>query len=196
MKIFKEIFNQITKIYRNSRGLRDVFNLAVLLAVTVLLFSYVAKPAFTGLYHLAVSLSDLRKLESKLTDRNAKVNQANILIDSLSPTELDTIKNALPVNPDPTKYLSILEKVASLSGVTLGSAAAKNLDLENTPSNFNSLKDYALSVDISGTYDNIKKFVTNLKSISHPTTLTKFSLNKSQDADLSANLELKVYYLR
>lgn len=203
MKILRKLLDslerlrsRLIKLTESSPELKEVFGLVVLVVLLLLMVLYITKPTFLNLYNLTRNLAQVKRVEESLEQRIQEINNAHQILGTLTESDLTKVRKSLPTEPDPTTYLSSLERLASSLGVKILSTSAKNLNLELIPPSYKDLKEIIISLSVSGNFENVKTFLVRLKNLARTTHIERVDIQNTNKDEISAALNLKVYYLR
>lgn len=196
----KALITRIISLYQKNESLRKGTRFLAMTITIICLALLIGKPTVINILTSLTSLKDLRKLENNLIDRYERVNESYQKVSQLPSSDVATLKNALPDKSSITSYLGSIESMANNNTVRLLSISGKDIPVDISKSSLSNLKSFTITAKVSGGYQNIESFISNIKNIGRVTTLQKAVINNTSSqektGDLTATLDLETYYLR
>jgi Tfp pilus assembly protein PilO len=105
-----------------------------------------------------------------------------------------TILHALPPNYDYAALVTSMEFLARQSGVQLASGIGQDESAAAIKEqNFSTPQEIVLNLNVSGSYENIVKYVNNLEASIRPVLVTSVDFNGSS-SELKATIAAKTFY--
>ncbi len=151
------------------------FTTIVLTIIAVIILALFAiNPTLSTIANLNKQLEDARFVSKRLQD---KINDLSILqakYNSLQ-EDLPVIYESVPKNSDAPKITGQLQAIAADSGVTLTSTQVSNITLAQARFYY-----FTFNISLTGTYENIMKFVTQLSSSQRVTNIYNINIAKGQ----------------
>lgn len=195
-------------------------------AYTAIIFSFLAvslfgwyaiRPTMQTIFSLKRETTDKIDINKKMEDKISALIEAQAVYQEVE-SKIPIINQAIPTNSDAVSLMNQLRSLASESSVSVIAAMLPPLPLthEQSPTNTSAplkLADFTVTMSISGTYANIKNFLTgilNMRRIIEISSMT-FSpqrrgfdtiQNESTESaepavtsgEIQVDLKLKAYY--
>ncbi|MCL5438675.1 MAG: type 4a pilus biogenesis protein PilO [Patescibacteria group bacterium] len=172
-------------------------------AFTTIAFTLIAVSVF-GLFAISPTLSTISNLRRQLADNQLvdqelteKINNLSILQQKYNvlTNDIPIVLSAIPQSPMIPILAGQIQAIAGNSGVAIKRLQVSQVEISESkkePINYS----FNFSVDITGTYDNIKNFLYSLSDFDRIVTIDTISLSKSSsnENDLQLNLKAKAYF--
>lgn len=194
-------FNTYLKKYWQSQRQKSYTSLGLSLALILLFSVFALRPTLLTVIELREKLAQGKQANTQLDQKIQSLSQAQI--------NYEKIKNSLPLLdealPNSSKILDFLNQVNSTARqnellVVKAQSQAVPLALgaqtkdETQPSKKE--QPISFTFEAKGSYENTRKFLTNLQSFVRLVDLNEVSISKEKDEqDLKLSVEGTVYYL-
>lgn len=142
--------------------------------------------SFFGIFAISPTLSTIADLQKQISDNQfvnqqlrQKITNLTLLQDSYKhlQTDLPILYAAVPTTPDITVLVGQLQTISQNTQVNLLHIQTLSVDVSSAQTTgYNA---YTFSLDVSGTYDHIQAFLTNLGNFNRLITLSAVSLSKA-----------------
>ncbi|MCL5433167.1 MAG: type 4a pilus biogenesis protein PilO [Patescibacteria group bacterium] len=173
-------------------------------AFTTIAFTLIAVSVF-GLFAISPTLSTISNLKRQLADNQLvdqklteKINNLASLQQkySLMTDDIPVILSAIPQNPMIPILTGQIQAIADNSNVSIKRLQVSSVEISNSKKEAINYYSFNFSLDIRGTYDNIKNFLSVLTDFDRIITIDTLSLSKDSlnENDLQLNLKAKAYF--
>lgn len=183
-----------------------------MLACMVYLLIWVAVPAYFDAGGIEITKVSLQSAETKLVDIDTKIANARSLVEGLNRDfdQQNVLFQYLPEKKQDEQIIASIDAMASREGVFASSfgvedekiVAAVNTDVASDGATVtepieNSVKNFNVSLIVTGDYEKIKKFIVDLAGFKRFNEMVSLNIEKSSDANgsLKAAMVLKFNYL-
>jgi len=154
------------------------------LLVAILLTVLVLVPQFSSLKDLS-DTAEAKQEQLRLGKEKVKSIKDGVNLIANSKKDIDALGVAIPKTPEAESALLQISSAASAAGVSISSIAVS--DTGKT--------DLRISLSITGPYDKTTDFVSKMESNLRPTQFADFTINASEQADLTTTFNLVFPYL-
>jgi Tfp pilus assembly protein PilO len=175
----------------------DYLSIFLLLA-SILIFFFLVYPKYQSLYSLKS-----QALQKKEEYQNLEIyhQQLREIFEKLKNYQdsLSKIEFALPENPSLPEFFDFIQKLASLSGLSLSqissslvSEAVSKGELAPPPSE-KELKEWKIALTLNGDYYSFKNFLSSLEKSARLVEINKISFSSSKEKGIfDFNLDIKI----
>lgn len=169
------------------------FTTIVLSLVTLSFFGFFAiSPTLSTIADLQRQITDNQFIDQQLTDKINNLEKLQETYKKIQP-DLPIVLSAVPINPDVTVLVGQLQTVAQNTQVVLAHIQTLSVDVNSSSnSNYNA---FTFAIDISGSYDNVKNFLSQITNFNRLITIDAISLTKSStNTTYSLSLRGRAYF--
>lgn len=163
---------------------------------TTIVFSLVTL-SFFGFFAISPTLSTIADLQKQISDQQFVDQQLKQKITNLSnlqityhqiQNQLPILYSAIPQNPNVTTLVGQLQTLAQKDQVTLLSVQTLPVDVSQTVTPYNS---FAFTLNITGSYENMKTFLTDIAGFNRIITLEAIALTQNTHETDAYSLSLR-----
>lgn len=178
-----------------SRELSNLLGLYLLgaLVLAVVMWLFLIKPTWTS---AKSTKAEVAVTQQKITDLEELENATEELRENYTVVRdrRDQILNLLPAREEEEKILLLLNDYAKQSGTLLGTFAPEGAFLD--AAEFSGFETYPLSINISGTYKSVTKFIALLEQGARFVDIKALSFSGGQTASsaIEAQVSVDAYY--
>jgi Tfp pilus assembly protein PilO len=186
---YQKLFPVLTKEKNRQYGMLG------LTFITVTIFAIFAiNPTLTTIAELQKTAEDARFVDEKLTQKIASLQSLRQQYDGLQ-SDLIFVERAVPDKPLPVQFIGQVQAIANTSSVQLSSFQIDSISLtggippalqteaeiqEPSPPKKHDATSYKFTLGVSGTYPQVREFLTILTGFDRVTTVD--SINVSRDS--------------
>jgi len=197
-----------------------IFFVPVMIIITMYLVIFRIVPEYNGPDGITESQGKLEVASARLADMKMREENAAKLASQLNPDDewQKVVKQYLPEKKQDQDIVQSLDSIASSEGVLITNLALGNVPVPATPtaieekkkavddfsentigkSNESLTKDFDVIINLSGSYDNIRKFVNSMSTLNRFENIRSLDINRSEKAEsqaLVAKITVKFNYL-
>ena len=194
----KQLASALDQFYHNPIA-KVSLELFLTIGLVVFLALFAIKPTLLTMSDLVKEIEDKKELETQLSKKVAALGSAQTLYLQVE-DRLPVLDAALPSRPETITVLKIVEKIATDTGVVLGSVSVSELPDEprEIPA-FDALSrvDLKLTTSVIGDYASIRDYVSQLQNSQRTFVVDTVVFNTSDnrgDKQLRASVSLHVPY--
>lgn len=210
--VWKFQFKLLTGFIIHNSSLPRAFITLILLLGAILIGVFYLRPEWKRFQELRVSTERLQQLSSEfdelIKNRDAFVD----LINTVSKTDLDNIDKALPKGSQAGEVLVTLENLVGRHGIILqsigltagrepatkisSSPSIGSASVVSTAVPASAIKEFPVDLNLTGSYDSIKNFLSEIEKNLRITDVTSLSFGSMKDASekIGFSLRVKMYY--
>jgi len=185
---YQGYFTRLKKIYENRPDIRAYIGILLTLLTVSFFAIFAIKPTLSTIASLSSQIKTqqeiLAKLQKKVNDLQTAQNTWIAL-----QNEIPLIKQAIPPKPDPAEFLRQIEMVSLKENTKLESVEMENIPLFGSSSNIIStatqeklpenVKSLNFSLSISGSYTQLRDFLSDLYQLRQPVLIDSFTFSSS-----------------
>ncbi len=194
----KQLASLLEQFYHNPVA-KVSLELFLTIGLVVFLALFAIKPTLLTMSDLVKEIEDKRELETQLSKKVASLGTAQTLYLQVE-DRLPVLDAAIPSHPGTITVLKIIEKIATDTGVVLGSISVS--EIPDTPKEVPSFDvltrvDLKLTTSVIGDYASIRDFVSKLQNSQRTFVVDTVVFNTSDnrgDKQLRASVSLHIPY--
>lgn len=130
---------------------------------------------------------EILQLNQKTVSLEAKAAELEKINPDTSQTQLRVVTSLLPAEPDVPRAITVLQGVVAKSGLLLEG-------VDYLPAVGNDQRSFQLSVKVSGSLQNIRSFILELRNTPRVFAIETISLRSVQGSRIEADIPVSVYY--
>lgn len=192
---YQRYFVRLGQLYQQKKTRTYTGIILSILTVTFFLF-FAIRPTLTTITGLMREIKDQRLVAEGLQD---KINALRSAQEEYRLVEKDLylVNQALPEDPQISTLLKQIETLAHQSGVTMEMAKYNQVYLREKEASPEE-KEVNFGFTASGSYQNLKNFLTSLNSLRRIILVESFAFKtgKAESQSLNLSLDAKAYYLQ
>ncbi|MDD3607256.1 MAG: type 4a pilus biogenesis protein PilO [Candidatus Moranbacteria bacterium] len=189
-----------------------LFFLPIVLVVTLLVFIYFIKPAWSENGQLKEELAKEQKALEELISKSNSLEKAFNHYQEFSQNK-DLINNAIPTSKSEDKLVGEINEAANFAGIavneiefteqktTAKAVQAELLQDDQSVANEDSLAEVSMDIKVAGEYTQVKKFIELLGSTNRFVKFSLLDISRLKQSDdqisegmVSGNISCKVFY--
>lgn len=195
-KVFKGIkyekyYKDILPYLKKQKN-QEYFMAILTLGATIFFALFAINPTLSTIVKLRKEIEDSRFVESQLTK---KVNNLSSLSTQYSEIQADIpiILDAIPEQPQAPTLVGQIQTIAQTSSVSIEVLDVSEVGL--TENGASKSSNFSFNLTATSTYENLKKFISDLVSMQRIVSLEKITLTKNTDSEsLQLDLQGTAYF--
>ncbi len=191
-KVFKNIkydryYKEILPYLKKEKN-QQYFAVILTLSASIFFALFAINPTLSTVTHLRREVLDSRSVNKKLSD---KINNLSSLSQEYQVIQKDIpyILDAIPNQPESLVLTAQIQSIAQSSEIKLSNIEISPMSLDVPESTSSSSLIFALSAD--GSYESIKKFVSNLIDMQRIVSIDTISISKPEITIDEVRLSIK-----
>ena len=202
---FRRYYRNLEPIFKKPKARTSVAAVFSFLAVSLFLW-YAVRPTAETIFYLQREIADKTATSQQMEQKISSLIQAQSAYENVK-DRLPLLDQALPHQPDAVILARELRNIADASGASVSAIQIPQVPIitnESTPganlAAAKPLETFPVTVVITGQYQQLKSFLTNVLSLRRITTIDQIAFKQGGgDANAPANtlqlfIRLKTYY--
>lgn len=182
-QLYRRYARNLALIYQKRQDVKMFTELLLTLSVTVLFALFAIRPTIITIVELNKDIESKDVINQKLDSKIQALNQADVLYGN-NITTIEIIDQAIPEDPYPAVYSRQIEGIAKKHNVKIMGMGTEDVPLVATPETPDEVplelvpvvtdsfppeaKSFDFRINLSGDYQNVVSFLSDLENLRYP----------------------------
>jgi Tfp pilus assembly protein PilO len=193
-KGYLSALQQFTKL-QSKKSTRQYTTIILSIATLIIFGVFAINPTVTTIVKLQKQVGDYQALDQKLTQKVSNLQALQREFDMIE-KDLPVINDALPVTPKTPIFIAQIQSIIDQNNLTLDQVQASKIPYTKEGVPQDQTGSAVISFTISGTYDDINKFIITASTFDRSTLIDQVSLFRDQENPgiLKATVNIKTFF--
>lgn len=184
---YKSFFLNISRIYKSRPDLKSFLEI-ILSLITILIFSLFAiKPTILTIIDLTQEIKSRESTVLKLNQKISNLQNASLVLEQFA-TVIPLIEQSVPKTANIDGVVGQLQELASQSSIKVLGISSTDVLLFGNKDKVEIIQnklpqdagETPITISITGAYQNLYSFLSNVENLRRPIKIDSFSMNSSQ----------------